>query len=69
MEFRSAVRTARKNQGFVQKEVAGQLNITRKYFSLIEQGHKVPSPQLQNKICTVLKIQVSYYVPPQRKKR
>lgn len=62
VEFRSAVKLARKNQGLYQKEVAGKLNITRKYFSLIEQGHKAPSPKLQVKICSALHIQVHYDV-------
>ncbi|MBI5216740.1 MAG: helix-turn-helix transcriptional regulator [Ignavibacteriae bacterium] len=67
VEFRSAIKVARKSQGLYQKEVAGKLNITPKYFSLIEQGTKVPSPKLQEKICTALNIRIRYDVPPPKK--
>ncbi|HDR4520626.1 TPA: helix-turn-helix transcriptional regulator [Bacillus cereus] len=56
------VRSARKNKGLKQREVAENLGITRSYYAAIERKSRVPSLKVALAISELLNIDVKFFL-------
>ncbi len=63
-QLSEAIKAYRLQNRLEQKEVAGLLGISREYYALIEEGKKLPSPKLLQKIQSHLGITIDFTPPP-----
>lgn len=59
-----ALKEYRNQHKLLQKEIADRLGITREYYALLEEGHRLPSPGLLYRISCQLEISMEFTIAP-----
>lgn len=54
MTFKEMLKTAREDRGMTQQKFAKSISISPQYFNDLEQGRRLPSVEVTNRICHYL---------------
>jgi transcriptional regulator with XRE-family HTH domain len=67
MQLPEILKEYRSRQALRQKQVADQLGISRVHYAMLEEGRRLPSPALLEKMRCVIRFEVCYNLPLRKK--